>query len=91
MNIASRIKTARTLQSMSQDQLGRKLNISSATVGGWERGEFLPTPKQLKPLCEALNLDHEAFVQALIRDRDLKAARRDAKRLVRSTSNLSQE
>jgi DNA-binding transcriptional regulator LsrR (DeoR family) len=50
-----RLRTLRMNASMTQEQLGARLDIDGKTVSNWERGKTAPSLIQLRALCRALD------------------------------------
>lgn len=59
----------RKKNSMSQEVLAEKLNVTRQTVSNWETGETAPNPEQLKKLSNIFNIsldqlmENEAFIK----------------------------
>lgn len=63
----SEIKTRRTALGMTQEDLAEKLGVSHITVSRWERGDALPSPKNVKGMIDIFNIvDGQAFFWKLI-------------------------
>ena len=63
----SEIKTRRTALGMTQEDLAEKLGVSHITVSRWERGDSLPSPKNVKAMIDIFNIvDGQAFFWKLI-------------------------
>lgn len=63
----SEIKTRRTALGMTQEDLAEKLGVSHITVSRWERGDTLPSPKNVKGMIDIFNIvDGKAFFWKLI-------------------------
>lgn len=50
------LKNARQLAELTQEEVAKKLNISTATLSNWESGKTSPKIKQYKALCSLYNL-----------------------------------
>ena len=50
------LKESRLQSGMTQEQLARQLQVTSAAVSKWERGKSLPDIAKLEDLANALNL-----------------------------------
>lgn len=50
------IKSRRTALGMTQQDLAEKLGVSHITVSRWERGDALPSPKNLKAMIDIFNV-----------------------------------
>ena len=59
--IGSRIREEREKRSLSQAELAEEVNVDTANVSRWERGETFPHPRQRKALCTALGKSFEEF------------------------------
>ena len=57
------IKQIRGSHGLTQEQLARRLDVTFATVNGWERGKHRPSPVMAKP--------HNNIVEVQIRLIDL--------------------
>lgn len=63
----SEIKSRRTALGMTQEELAKKMGVSHITVSRWERGEALPSPKNVKAMIDIFNIvDGQAFFWKLI-------------------------
>ena len=63
----SEIKSRRTALGMTQEELAKKMGVSHITVSRWERGETLPSPKNVKGMIDIFNIvDGRAFFWKLI-------------------------
>ena len=49
------IKKKRLEAGMSQEDLASAVGVFQSTVSGWEKGNSIPQPKNLKRIAEALN------------------------------------
>ena len=54
MNIATKIKSARTAKNLTQKDLGDKLGVSDKAVSKWERGVAMPDIGTIPKLCKTL-------------------------------------
>ena len=52
-----RVKELRQRKGMSQTDLAKAMNVSSAAVGKWESGEYQPTTDKLPQLAMLLGVD----------------------------------
>lgn len=59
MNLAERIKNARTNKHYTQKELAELLNVKSTTVSGWELGRNEPSIETLKNLAQKLNVSFD--------------------------------
>lgn len=55
-------KKARQLAEFSQEEVAKKLNISTATLSNWESGKTSPNIKQYKALCSLYNLELDDII-----------------------------
>lgn len=46
------LEAARRNAKLTQDEAGKKINVSRLTIGKWERGESFPDAIKFKMLCE---------------------------------------
>ena len=68
MNFIDKLKSARVNNKITQSQLSEKLKalgrkVSAQQISSWERGDYLPSHKNLSAICEALSLDLEYFAE----------------------------
>ena len=56
MNLGHRIRELRLQNSMSQNDLGKKIGVPQTTLSGWERGEGCPNAFVLPRLAFALGV-----------------------------------
>ena len=59
--IGERIKAARLVKGLSQDDLGNLLDVSFQAVSSWETGKFIPDSDHLAALAKALDLSLDAL------------------------------
>ena len=59
MPIGERIKTLRKEAKLDQDELGAKIDVSGAAVGGYERGIRKPSIDTLRKLCHVFNVSSD--------------------------------
>lgn len=60
--LATRIRTARKAQGLSQEGLARVLNISRNTVAGWETKGAIPGHVRIPGLARALGVSEEVLL-----------------------------
>lgn len=58
-----RVKELRQRKGMSQTDLAKAMNVSSAAVGKWESGEYQPTTDKLPQLAMLLGVDISALFE----------------------------
>lgn len=63
VRIGNAIRAARLARGLSQAQLAETLGVHRTTVGDWERGTSSPLLTELGPLCRALEVGPETFVE----------------------------
>lgn len=51
-----RLKALRTERNLTQEELGKMVNVSSKTVGAWERGTRQPSIEAITKLAEIFNV-----------------------------------
>ncbi len=60
--VGRQLYEARIRCNLTLAELARRTGASTTSIGRWEKGEALPTPKLRKPLIEALGLTMELFI-----------------------------
>lgn len=55
MNIGANIRYFRELHNLTQNQLAKKIGVSSKTISAWEIGRIQPKIKYITALCEAFD------------------------------------
>ena len=70
--IGERIKAARKVKGLSQDDLGNLLGVSFQAVSSWETGKFIPDSDHLPALAKALDLSLDALFTEEEKDWELK-------------------
>lgn len=72
----SEIKTRRTALGMTQEDLAEKLGVSHITVSRWERGDSLPSAKNVKGMIKIFNVvdGQKFFWNLIVYQADKKAA-----------------
>jgi GTP pyrophosphokinase len=61
--VGERIRAARKLKGMSQEQLGEKLGTSFQAVSSWENGKYVPDSDHLPVLAKELDLSLDALFE----------------------------
>ncbi len=61
--ISEKICEFRKARSLTQEQLGAKLGVSSQAVSKWEKGESMPDIMLLPQLCEILGVTSDALLE----------------------------
>lgn len=51
-----KLKAARALKDMSQEELAKKVNVSRQTINAIENGDYNPTIKLCIAICKALDV-----------------------------------
>lgn len=67
MLLGEKILELRKKKSLSQEQLGQRLNVTRQTISNWELGETSPNPEQLKLISKELNISIDELL-----DNDIK-------------------
>ena len=60
-NIGEKIRTARKIKNISQEELADLVNVSRQTIYKWESGVICPSRKNAEMLCNVLNISMEYF------------------------------
>ena len=50
-NIGERIKELRKIKKLTQTEFGKKLNVKTSTIGGWENGFRNVTDRSITDIC----------------------------------------
>ena len=62
MSFAERLKEARRICGLSQEDLAEQLDVSRQAVGKWEQGQSYPEVETLLALCGVLNTSLDALM-----------------------------
>ena len=62
MSFADRLKEARRISGLSQEDLAEQLDVSRQAVGKWEQGQSYPEVEKLLTLCAVLNTSLDALM-----------------------------
>ena len=62
MSFADRLKEARRICGLSQEELAEQLDVSRQAVGTWEQGQSYPEVEKLLALCAVLNTSLDALM-----------------------------
>ena len=62
MSFADRLKEARRVCGLSQEELAEQLDVSRQAVGKWEQGQAYPEVEKLLTLCAVLNTSLDALM-----------------------------
>ena len=62
MSFADRLKEARRVCGLSQEELAEHLDVSRQAVGKWEQGQAYPEVEKLLTLCAVLNTSLDALM-----------------------------
>lgn len=54
-----RLREARLLKGMNQEQLAEAMNLTQASISQFEKGQRLPTPKNIDKFSEVLEVSRE--------------------------------
>lgn len=57
------IRQLRKRKGLTQEELGKRLDVERQTVGRWERGEHYPSDAKFRQLPRALEVSREEFQQ----------------------------
>ena len=63
--IADKIKNARTIKKLTQEQVAEDLNVSRQTISNWENGKSLPNIVSIIRMSELYDLRMTVEVQKL--------------------------
>jgi len=63
MSFAERLKEARRVCGLSQEELAERLEVSRQAVGKWEQGQAYPELEKLLALCAVLNVSADALLR----------------------------
>ena len=63
MSFADRLKEARRVCGLSQEELAEQLTVSRQAVGKWEQGLAYPEVEKLLSLCAVLNVSLDALME----------------------------
>ena len=63
--IADKIKNARTIKKLTQEQVAEDLNVSRQTISNWENGKSLPDIVSIIRMSELYDLRMTVEVQKL--------------------------
>lgn len=63
MSFADRLKEARRVSGLSQEELAEQLAVSRQAVGKWEQGLAYPEVEKLLSLCAVLNVSLDALME----------------------------
>ena len=63
MSFAERLKDARRVCGLSQEELAERLEVSRQAVGKWEQGQAYPEMEKLIALCAVLNVSADTLLQ----------------------------
>ena len=62
MSFAERLKDARRVCGLSQEELAERLDVSRQAVGKWEQGQAYPEMEKLIALCAVLNVSADMLL-----------------------------
>ena len=62
MSFADRLKEARRISGLSQEELAEQLDVSRLAGGKWEQGQSYPEVEKLLALCAVLNTSLDALM-----------------------------
>lgn len=51
-NLATELKILRIRKGLNQEEMGKQIGISQVTISSWERGDSIPSGKNIKKLAE---------------------------------------
>lgn len=56
MMMSEKIKYLRSISGMTQDELGKKLNVSRQTISKWETNVTIPDASNIVEICKLFNI-----------------------------------
>lgn len=59
----NRIKRARLVAGLTQDELAKKLSVSNVAICRWENGLNFPRPSRLKLIAKTLHIPVEELIE----------------------------
>jgi transcriptional regulator with XRE-family HTH domain len=68
LTFGERLKTIRTWQALSGGELAEKIGCSQAALSMWESNKRLPSLKQFRSLCKALNIPYSMMLEGVALD-----------------------
>ena len=63
--LSQAIIVARMTLGLPQMKFGNLMKVSAAAIGQWERGETVPSAKQMPKLAEVLKLDIAGLIKLM--------------------------
>lgn len=59
----NQIKKARIIAGLTQEQVAKKIGVTTVTVCKWETGQTFPNVRRLKTVADVLNVPIEKLVE----------------------------
>lgn len=53
------LKAARVNKGLTQAEVGKSVGVTPKTVGSWEKGDTMPKPDKIDPLCDLLGVKYD--------------------------------
>lgn len=70
MNFGEKLKNLRKKHGLSQDQLGKLLNLGASTIGQYETNSREPNFERLKKIKDFFNIDYNFLLEDSKKDRE---------------------
>jgi len=53
------LRAARINKGLTQEAVGRELNVTKKTVGSWESGKTMPKADKIKLICDLYGVEYD--------------------------------
>ena len=55
------LKALRNNKNLTQQELGKELNVSKKTIGSWEKGTTVPSLKKVEEICVFFGVSYDSI------------------------------
>ncbi|WP_019205472.1 helix-turn-helix transcriptional regulator [Limosilactobacillus ingluviei] len=69
--MATELKVLRVRKGLNQEEMGKQIGISQVTISAWERGDSIPSGKNIKKLADFFGVKPNVIFDAVFNNRTL--------------------
>lgn len=69
--MATELKVLRVRKGLNQEEMGKQIGISQVTISSWERGDSIPSGKNIKKLADFFGVKPNVIFDAVFNNRTL--------------------
>lgn len=69
--MATELKVLRVRKGLNQEEMGKQIGISQVTISSWERGDSIPSGKNIKKLADFFGVKPNVIFDAVFYNKTL--------------------